>query len=291
MRDYKGHGFYGLLSGTALLFLLLWSCEKELDLNLPDEPSKLVVEGWIENGKNAEVLLSHTAPYFSAIDSNSLQDFAETHAKVTLISNTENEILTLKPNQAYFPPLVYRSVEMKGETGGTYLLEVILAGDTVTATTTIPEPVSLDTVWFAVDPGLDSKGRIWIRFTDDGHKENYYRVLYKRKGKDSQFISAHISTFSDALFNGETVELGFLRGITSMIALENENYFESGDTVSLKFCTIDKVQFEFWKVYQNEVLSSANPLSTSNNQLRTNIKGGLGIWSGYGATYYVINGR
>jgi len=291
MTGCKGHSCSRLLLGLVFILQFLWSCEKELDLNLPVEPSKLVVEGWIENGKTAEVLLSHTAPYFSAIDSNSLQDFAETHAKVTLVYNTDNEILTLKPNQAYFPPFVYQSVDMKGETGGIYSLEVVLAGDTVTATTTIPEPVSLDSVWFAPDSGLDSQGRIWIRFTDDGQKENYYRVLYKRKGKDSQYVSTSISTFSDVLFNGETVELGFLRGISSMIALEDVNYFESGDTVSLKFCAVDKVQFEFWKVYQNEVLSSANPLSTSNNQLRSNISGGLGIWSGYGASYYLIYAR
>jgi hypothetical protein len=288
MMLHKSQIHIRFLWSIIVLQYSLSGCEKELELNLPVTPSRLVVEGWIENGKGAEIILSHTAPYFSAIDSNSLLDFAETHAKVTLFSDTENEILTLKPNQAYFPPLVYRSVEMEGELGKTYSIEVILSGDTVTATTTIPEPVSLDSVWFARDPGMYSKGRIWIRLTDNVAEENYYRVLYKRKGKDSQFVSTNLSTFSDVLYNGKTVEMGFLRGFSSMIAVEKENYFEAGDTVSLKFCTIDAIQFDFWNVYQNEVLASANPLSTSNNQLRSNIKGGLGIWTGYGATYYLV---
>jgi hypothetical protein len=271
-----------------ILYFSISACEKELELNLPVTPSRLVVEGWIENGKNAEILLSHSAPYFSAIDSNSLLDFAETHAKVTLFSDTDDEILTLKPNQAYFPPYLYRSVEMAGEAGKTYSIEVILSGDTVTAITTIPVPVSLDTVWFTCDPGMGSKGRIWIRLTDNGAEENYYRILYKRKGKDSQFVSTNISTFSDVLYNGETVEMGFLRGYSSMIAVEEDNYFEAGDTVSVKFCTIDKVQFDFWNLYQNKVLAATNPLSTSNYQLKSNVKGGLGIWTGYGATYYLV---
>jgi hypothetical protein len=274
--------------GIIIMQTCISGCEKELDLNLPVTPSKLVVEGWIENGKNAEIILSHSAPYFSAIDSNSLLDFAETHAKVTLFSGATDEILTLKPNQAYFPPFIYRSIEMAGEAGKSYSIEVVLSGDTVTAVTTIPEPVNLDSVWFAPDPGMDSKGRIWIRLTDNGALENFYRILYKRKGKDIQYISANLSTFSDVLYNGRTVEMGFLRGFSSMIAVEKEYYFEAGDTVSVKFCTIDKVQFAFWNGYQNAVLASANPLASSNYQLKSNIKGGLGIWTGYGATYYLI---
>jgi hypothetical protein len=280
-----------LILGILIIQSLMIGCQKELDLALPSAPSKLVVEGWIENGKYAEIILSHTAPYFSSIDSNSILDFAESHAKVTLFSGTKEEILTLKPNQAYFPPLVYRSVEMMGEQQMTYSIEVILRGDTVTATTTIPEPVSLDSVWFERDPGMDVKGRIWVRLTDNVNEVNYYRVLYKIKGKDSTYISTNLSAFSDVLFNGETAEMGFLRGYSSMIAVEEDNYFEAGDTISLKFCTIDKEQFEFWNVYQNMVLAASNPLSTSNYHLKSNIDGGLGVWSGYGATYYLIYAR
>ena len=117
---------------------------------------------------------------------------------------------------------------------------------------------------------------------------NYYRLLYKRKGKDNKYISTNISTFSDVLFDGQTAEMGFLRGSSSMIAVEDEHYFEKGDTISVKFCSIDKEQFEFWNVYQSMVLASVNPLATSNNQLRSNVEGGLGIWTGYGATYYLV---
>jgi hypothetical protein len=284
--------FHKLTVGCLILLQILFSgCEKELDLNLPVTPSKLVVEGWIENGKKAEVILSHTAPYFSEIDSTTLPDLAESHAKVTLYSGTDEEILTLKPNQAYFPPLVYNSVEMTGEVGMTYTIEVILSGDTITATTQIPEPVELDSVWLAPEPGMSDRYRLWIRLSDNPAKENYYRLLYQRKGKDSQYVSTNISTFSDALINGETADLGFLRGFTSMIALEDENYFEAGDTVSVRFCTIDITQFNFWNVYQNEVLAASNPLATSNNQLNSNITGGLGIWSGYGTTYYVAHAK
>jgi hypothetical protein len=248
----------------------------------------MVVEGWIENGMPAQVILSHSAPYFSAIDSNNIRDFSETHAKVTLYSGSDDEILTLKPNQSYFPPYLYKSSGIKGQSGGTYSIEVVLHGDTITASTTIPEPVELDSVWFETDPGMETKGRIWIRLTDDGSEANYYRLLYKRKGKDSRYTATNISTFSDVMINGKTAEMGFLRGYSSLAEVEKENYFEKGDTVSVKFCTIDKEQFDFWNVYQSKVIASANPLATSNNLLKSNIKGGLGMWTGYGATSYMV---
>jgi hypothetical protein len=283
---------YKLLPVYFLLLVIFFQgCEQEVDLGLPVTPSKLVVEGWIENGKTAEIILSHTAPYFSVIDSSTLPDFAESHAKVTLYAGTDEEILTLKPNQAYFPPLVYTSVSMTGQIGNTYSIEVVLNGDTITATTTIPPPVELDSVWLAPEPGMENRYRLWVRLSDNPAEENYYRLLYQRKGKDSQYVSANISTFSDKLYNGETVEMGFLRGFSSMLALEDENYFEADDTVSVKFCTIDVAQFNFWNVYQNEVLAASNPLATSNNQLNSNIVGGLGIWTGYGTTYYLVTAK
>jgi hypothetical protein len=271
-----------------LLILFLSGCEKELDLNIPVADPKLVVEGWIENGRPAEVILSLTAPYFSSIDSENLRDYAVTQAKVTLFCEGKKEILTLTSNQAYFPPYSYKSIDIKGQTGKKYSIEVILHGDTITAETTIPQPVNPDSVWFAPDPGKTSQGRIWLRATDPADEVNYYRVLYKRKGQDKRFIPGNFSTFSDILFNGQTVEMAFLRGYSSLLSSDSQNYFVSGDTVTVKLCSIDKEQFDFWNGYQNAVLASANPLATSNSQLRSNIHGGLGIWTGYGAAYYNV---
>lgn len=271
-----------------IIIIFFQACEKDLDLKLPSTPPKIVVEGWIENGQYAEILLSHSAPYFSRIDSTTIGDFGETHAKVTIYSDSENEILTLKPNENYFPPYIYKSLDLKGESGKSYFLEIVSEGDTVTASTVIPEPVQLDSVWFETDPGMNTRGRLWVRLSDDGTRDNYYRLLYKRKGRDTRYIATNISTFGDVMFNGKTVELGFLRGFSSLISLEEDNYFEKGDTISVKFCTIDEVQYNFWNVYQAKVLASANPLATSNNHLQSNVNGGIGIWSGYGATYYLV---
>ena len=40
--------------------------------------------------------------------------------------------------------------------------------------------------------------------------------------------------------------------------------------------------FNFWNNWQNEVINSQNVMFPANKSLNGNIKGGLGIWCGYG---------
>lgn len=42
--------------------LLAFGCQREIDLDLPDYQPKLVVEGTIENGSPAMVMLSRSIP-------------------------------------------------------------------------------------------------------------------------------------------------------------------------------------------------------------------------------------
>jgi hypothetical protein len=115
-------------------------CEKELSIELPQPESKIVVEGWIEHEGYPNVILTRSAPYFSSIDSGSLRNYVVTKAKVTVISGDQHEVLTLKPNDAYFPPYVYFGTELKGKVQGRYYLKVEFedSENNVYASTSIP---------------------------------------------------------------------------------------------------------------------------------------------------------
>ncbi|MFO7656751.1 MAG: DUF4249 domain-containing protein [Bacteroidales bacterium] len=277
-----------LLFLYASLTLFFLACEKELTLDIPYEPPKLVVEGWIELGKYPEVILSLSAPYFVEIDSQSIFDYAVSRAKVSVIAEPVSEILTLRPNKNYFPPLVYRGMEFTGETNRVYSLEIIYNSDTITAATMIPEPVDLDSVWFKPQQENDSSGQVWIRIHDDPERENFYRILFKCRGKDDRYIPPFTSVFNDKFFDGNTIELGFLKGFSNMLDVEQDNNFYLGDTIDVKFCSIDKEQYDFWNAYQIEVISAINPFSASNFRIESNILGGIGIWGGYSAGYYTV---
>ena len=61
--------------GIGLFFSLLFqACQSEIEVKLPDYEPKLVVEGYIENGKPPRVMLTRSVPYFQYMDYNYLQE-------------------------------------------------------------------------------------------------------------------------------------------------------------------------------------------------------------------------
>ncbi len=275
----------------VLLFIVFFSitgCEKEIEIEFPEHKSNMVVEGWIEQNTYAKVILSLSAPFFAPIDSNSIFDFAVTHARVKLTTNDQSEILTLKKNENYFPPYFYFSTDIKGKAGFTYNLEISYGGKIFTATTSIPKVIETDSVWFEKNTLKDTFGLIGIKFTDPIEETNYYRTLAKVKGKDKIFIPTLTSVYSDQAFNGETLQLTLSKGSANILEVDESRNFSVGDTILLKFCSIDKAQYEFWNTMQNQALTSANPFSVSHEEIMTNISDGFGIWGGYAAHYDTI---
>ena len=258
------------------------------NFEVDDYNSEVVIDGWIEQGKFCQVLLTLSVPYFSDIDSTSLRDYALTTAKVTLSDGENSEVLTLKPNDAYFPPYLYISTEMKGEEGKTYSLTVEHHGKITQAFTTIPEPVKLDSTWFALDGDHDSLGYIWIKFTDNIDSKDYYRTLTKIKNVDTKYIPNYLPNFNDLYFNGQKIEISLYKGNKTSLNNEDEFHYTLGDTILLKFCRVDKASFEFWHSFQKEIMNTGNPFASTNARVKTNVTNGLGVWCGYGATYYRI---
>ena len=67
-------------------------------------------------------------------------------------------------------------------------------------------------------------------------------------------------------------------------------YFKRGDTILVKYCSIDKATFEFVRTEESQVQSNGNPFG-SPAPITSNIHGGLGIWAGYAAVYDTIFAR
>src|SRR4051812_10648180 len=109
----------------------------------PYEP-KLVIDGSIEQNDFPRVTLSYSDSYFVDIDSTSIRQLLATTAKVTVSDGVQDEVLTLKRNNNFFPPYVYQGTSLKGQVGKIYKLKVEIKGETYTAQTTIPPPVKFD---------------------------------------------------------------------------------------------------------------------------------------------------
>ena len=71
---------------------------------------------------------------------------------------------------------------------------------------------------------------------------------------------------------------------------EESIFFKRGDTIVLKFCSIDRSHFEFWRTEETQVGNNGNPFG-SPAPITSNIEGGLGIWGGYATTFDTIIAR
>ena len=265
------------------------ACEKELEVALPPYTSKLVVDGWIEQNKYPTVILTRNAGYFDQVDSSSIRELVVTTAKVSISDGEREEVLTLRRRDEYFPNFLYQGTEIRGEVGKIYTLTVESEGRTYTATTTIPTPIPLDSVWYDPLSPTDTLGYVRAGLTDPGEEENYYRLFTQRVGKDDTFTPVYLSAVSDEFFNGESLSFSVLRGAENLNNITDDLYFSRGDTVRVKICAIDRVHYDFWRTLERELYATGNPFASSGNEVLSNIEGGaLGVWGGYGAAYHVL---
>lgn len=200
----------------VLLSAIFLSCEQDIAVELPEYEPKLVVEGWIEQGKYPQVILTQSAAYFDKIDSASMRESVVTTAKVTVSDGEQEEVLTLKKKDAFFPAYVYEGNEIRGNVGKSYSLKIESQGKTYTAETTIPEVAYIDSLWFKALSSKDTLGQIWARVYDDESQANQYRIFTRRRGKDKGYVPVYLSAISDEIFNGEKVDFTLLRGAESL---------------------------------------------------------------------------
>ena len=271
------------------LLVFFTSCKKELPIDAAVIAQQLVVEGYIEQGRYPRVYLTKTSPYFQTIDSAAMWKLLGSVGKVTVATAGDTEVLTLRSNFKQFPPFYFEGTEIKGKVGEEYHLKVELHGKVYTATTTITPPVPLSHLEVKTNPIDASKKYFLIRFLDPPLQKNYYKIYLKRIGIDQDFMPSYLSTFTDFQNDGQENRFEVLKGYSPLVDKEVNRYFKKGDSVLLKFCTINEQQFEYWKKIESLLTISSNPFGLSTADAPSMIDGGaLGIWSGQGANYYNI---
>ena len=273
---------------TFLLFVLS-ACTKEVKMDYPSAEKQLVVEGYIESGRYPVVYLTKSSPYFEKIDSSNVVKLIASVAKVSISDGKETEVLTLRYAKNIFPPYYYEGTDIRGEIGKTYTITVELEGKTYTSTTTLLEPVSLQKISFVKTTNNKLQNFLSLNFLDPKGVKNCYRIYTKRIGKDPNYVPCYLSTFNDYGFDGQEFNFEVIRSYSSVVQTDNGRYFVKGDSVMVKFCTIDEQQHNYWKSVETQIAISANPFGLSSSDPLTLINGGaLGVWAGLSSKYYSI---
>jgi hypothetical protein len=244
---------------SLILVLLLGSCQRVIDVHLNSNRSKYVIEGLVTNQSNSwSVSISKT------------KDFSADNS----FPGVSGATVTIENNGTIFPmaeatPGVYAFAGVAGVPGSTYNLKVILDGVVYTSSSTMPQPVSLDSIYVSNDQ-LTTK-RFTAVFKDPRGVRNYYRGIQYVNGREEPTIFVANDEFTDGL-----------KMVTTLNFTNNTNDttrdIKTGDLVRIDLLCIDSAVYNYWFSLNNDasgdgtIASPANPVS--------NITGGcLGYFS------------
>jgi hypothetical protein len=192
--------------------------EKEIELTSSATTPKLVVQGVVQPGYPAYVMLTQSEAYFSSVST----DFYVTDAEVKIsdVNGVERSLINIADVPRYGIPEIDSMLYMLEEQmpgfylewidefvnpfvlftppyntladfGGRYDLSIVWQGDTITSTTTIPEDYIVDSVWFQLDElaPRDSLGNFWFHYNDPDTMGNTLMFEAKRLAHIKEWVN------------------------------------------------------------------------------------------------------
>jgi len=295
----------------TIFVLFLSSCEERIFPIGEDIPSRLVVEGIIEAGEipTPPVVLLTRSLQFTTDGSQLSIDDLFVHDAIITVSDGEQTVtldeicwedLTEDQQKLVVENFgnrydsigvnlcVYADVNeiMPGEIGKTYTLNIAADGQELSAITTIPPHIPIDSFYFQNRPGDNSPEyfELIAKISDVENRPDFYR--YFTSTNNSIFDAPLASVGDDLLFDGKEFEFPLTEGETWMEPSNAQDfgYFYVGDSITLKWCNLDEVHFNFWSTLEFNFFNQG-PFG-SYTRIDSNIEGGLGVWGGYSVSYY-----
>lgn len=246
-------------------FFLFVACEEVINVSLTEAEAKDVIDAYISENSPCVVLLTRSQGFYN-------NDAYEriSGAKVELSDEYGNtDILTESKNEGG----VYFS-QMIGIVGLTYTLKVTSGDNVYEAEATIPQAISIDSVYiYHVKIGNEDIYSPCVVFQDPAEEENfYYTTLYVNGNTMSS-----IYLDSDEYRNGLKVE-----NILFFDKEDNDDeQLKAGDKLRIDMQTLDKGMYTFYNSLRSVAAGGGtNPL--------TNITGGaLGCFKAY--NFYMVD--
>lgn len=297
-----------------LLFALIVSCEEPFDPPFVGERNEVVVEAYIEYSPDREVptyvILSRSFPFIGTIDESFASELYIRDAIVTIDDGERKVDLSriciedlpqalreelkrvLGVDSFLFNFCLFADVigALKIEPGREYRLEVEAEGKELHSIATIPRPVPLDSLWASSVPNVDADTlrQLTLRLTDP-RGPDFYRYL--TSVNDGPLLPPITSVTDDKIFDGQSFDVNILKAEARGTDFDPETfgYFNTGDRVVLKWCTLERNHFRFWETLEYG-RNNQGPFS-SYTIVESNIRGegGLGVFGAQSCFYYEIS--
>lgn len=277
----------------SLIVLLMTSCEREIDIDLPNSENLIVVEGSIEVGKAPIVLVTRNRGFFKDFPTDLeayIEEFVITDAVVEVSDGTFSETLQFTINPNAYPFVYYTGSSMIGQIGKSYTITINAENQQVRGLTQIAPPVPIDSAWFGFNPfdvNEDSLGVVYVSLMDPDTFGNAYR-LFSKRNSEFAFYPVGGSAFDDQFVNNQRVTFFAGRSeqpfATSDTFIPKQFFYQLGDTIFLKLASIGRKEYDFYSTLDAAINSNGNPFA-SPVIVKSNIEGGLGIWVGMSVSY------
>ena len=228
----------------AILFIItvFSSCQKVININLNSTMSRYVITGNITNQA-----APYTVSLTKTIDVSQDNIFpGVTGAKVVITDVTMGIIDTLKDMGAG----VYQTSLINGVIGHKYNLYINASNNVFVATSTMPDAVTLDSLYTQKSPFGRSLQVVPV-YTDPAAKGNYYHFTEYVNGVAGSDLNAR----SDQLINGQVMKSPI-----------RSSKIESGDNVLVSMECIDSFVYNYYfTLSQTENQNSATPANPVSN--------------------------
>lgn len=251
--------------------LLLFGCEKIIDVDLNEADPSIVIEGNLSGFPSlAEVKITKTSNYFDNSESEKISD-----ARVTIDDNKGNSFILTETETG-----VYNSSDIRLKPNANYRLKVESGGEYYEATSKFSPKVAIDSVGYYWDNQYSffDEGFVVLVFINDPPGiENYYRLRIF-VNDELQNSTGDFILFSDRFIDGQQLELTI-----------HEIDLVPNDTVTVQLMSLDKNMYNYYNVF--EELMNNNPGSAAPANPPSNISNGalgyFSVWS-YNSRRFII---
>ena len=238
--------------------LSLSSCTDVIELDVPSEASRLVIEAsinWEKEtvGNNQTIKLSRSSPYF---DTNGAVSVLGASVKITNDTQGTVFIFTDNSDGSYstdsFIPLVNNS----------YTLEVINEGETYVAQENLKPVPAILSVYQSTDYFFQDLLEVNFEFLDPEDEVNYYYIKFQEQAD----LLPSLSTLKDEFINGNLITISNERRENEDI---NQVAYAPGDVVDMELYGISKEYYDYMTILINQS-ESGGPFDTTPVALKGN---------------------
>lgn len=242
---------------------LYFSCSKAVKVEVPEFSEQLAVEMYLEDGKPLRCLITEVVPY-----TDTAMNKPSNELEVILDNGMTRDTLIQLINHDYETGRVYNYFNPRRlvlDSLATYNLHVQGRKFNVKARTRVSQsPVFIDSIDIK-HSSAPNRYSVGVQFQDPQASKDFYKFIITKRLNDF-YSEAAEEIMSDLAFNGKR------------FSIYTEPIFEKNDSIVVRVYALTEEHYNFL-VSAKEARRSVFNTFSQPAQLRTNIEGGVGIFT------------